>query len=399
MSILEMGNKGMFVYKLYKARSGDAVYFLRPYFYSPSNPQCIVGSSHALGSPRALSAHFRAISLVIIVLALSVTISDSRAIPVFSPSQGPTVSSWVKTYNWIGNSEAHSVDKTADGGYIVAGSTNETTWAIQGSPPSVGSDSDGWLLKLDSSGRVQWQRSYRTPGIDALYKVKQTSDGGYIAVGLTRLPNWGDVNAWVLRVDSEGNVLWDNSYGGSQTDQANDVVQTNDGGFLVVGFTYSFGGFPAWALRLNSGGGIVWQKGYNSTSSEGSANSVVATPDGGFVIAGYYRSPITSATFPEVWLAKIDSNGGLVWQKTYSGGKSDLGYSVYQTSDGGLVVAGYTSSYGDAFSAIWVLRLDPQGGIIWQKAYGRGGMKTFDEDYSVAPLPNWRLRPRRDLTG
>jgi hypothetical protein len=87
-------------------------------------------------------------------------------------------------------------------------------------------------------------------------------------------------------------------------------------------------------------------------------------------------------------LAKIDSDGGLVWQKTYSGGKSDLGYSVYQTSDGGLVVAGYTTSYGDAYSAIWVLRLDSQGSIIWQKAYGGGGMNTFDEAYSVAQLPD-----------
>ena len=322
---------------------------------------------------------------MIIVLAVSATIPDSRAIPASPPSHSPTTSAWVKTYGWVGNSEAHSVDKTSDGGYIVAGSTNETTWALP-PPYGVGSDSDGWLLKLDSSGNVQWQKSYRTPGIDALYKVKQTSDGGYIAVGLTHLSLHGDANAWVLRVDSQGNVLWDNSYGGSQTDQANDVVQTSDGGFLVVGYTLSFGGSPAWALRLNQAGGIVWQKGYNTTSSEGSANSVLATSDGGFVIAGYYRSPITSTTFPELWLAKIDGDGTMVWQKAYSGGKSDLAYSVSQTSDGGLVLAGFTSSYGDAFSATWVLRLDSQGGIIWQKAYGGGGTTTFDEAYSVVQL-------------
>lgn len=325
---------------------------------------------------------------MIIALALSATIQDSRAIPASPASQGPTTSAWVKTYGWVGNSEAHSADKTSDGGYIVAGSTNETTWAIQGSPPSIGSDSDGWILKLDSSGSVQWQRSYRTTGIDALFKVKQISDGGYIAVGLTRLPNWGDVNAWVLRVDSQGNVLWDNSYGGSQTEQANDVVQTSDGGFLVVGFTYSFGGFPAWALRLNQAGGIVWQKGYNTTIGEADVSSVVATSDGGFVIAGSYRFDHNSGTsFVEAWLAKIDENGNLVWQRSYAGeGKGDQAYSVSQTSDGGLVLAGFTTSYGDSYAAIWVLRLDAQGGIIWQKAYGGGGLNFFDQAYSVAQL-------------
>ena len=313
----------------------------------------------------------------------------SHAASFFSASVSPTVSSWVKTYEGLGGSEAHSVDRTVDGGYIVAGSTNETSWAVP-APSMPGYDSDGWLLKLDASGNVQWQKSYRTPGIDALYKVKQTSDGGFIAVGLTRLPNWGDVNAWVLRVDSLGNVVWDNSYGGDQTEQANDVVQTSDGGFLVVGFAYSFGGLPAWVLRLNSGGGIVWQKAYNSTMGDSDATSVVATSDGGFVIAGEYRSDITSSqTYSELWLFKIDGNGRLLWQKAYGGaGKGDIGYSVYQTSDQGFVVAGFTTSYGAAWADVWVLRLDSQGSIVWQRAYGGGGMAIFNEAYSVAQLPD-----------
>jgi len=281
------------------------------------------------------------------------------------------------------------VDRTSDGGYIVAGSTNETSWVVPGSYLS-GHDSDGWLLKLDASGNVQWQKSYRTPGTDALYKVKQTSDGGFVAVGLTSRPDWGGVgvNAWVLRVDSQGNIVWDNSYGGNQTEQANDIVQTSDGGFLVVGFTYSFGGFPAWVLRLDSAGGIVWQKAYNSTLGDSEANSVVATSDGGFVIAGEYRPDLTSSqTYSELWLFKIDKDGGLVWQKAYSGaGKGDIGYSVYQTSDQGFVVAGFTTSYGEAWADVWVLRLDSQGTVLWQKAYGGGGTVMFHEAYSVIQL-------------
>jgi hypothetical protein len=115
---------------------------------------------------------------------------------------------------------------------------------------------------------------------------------------------------------------------------------------------------------------------------------VVATSDGGFVIAGEYRSDVTSSqTYSELWLFKIDGNGGLVWQRAYSGpGKGDIGYSVYQTSDRGLVVAGYTTSYGAAFSAVWVLRLDSTGNILWQKAYGGGGVTVFDEAYSVVQL-------------
>jgi hypothetical protein len=324
---------------------------------------------------------------VVIFLSLPLITGDSHAASVSLTSVSPSVSSWAKTYGGLGGSGAQSVDRTSDGGYIVAGYTNATSWVAPGSSQG-GYDSDGWLLKLDASGNVQWQKSYRTPGIDALYKVKQTSDGGFVAVGLTRLANWGDVNAWVLRVDSQGNVVWDNSYGGSQTEQANDVIQTVDGGFLVVGFAYSFGGLPAWVLRLDSGGGILWQKAYNSTLGDSDASSVVATSDGGFVIAGEYRSDITSSqTYSELWLFKINGDGALDWQKAYAGaGKGDIGYSLYQTSDQGFVVAGFTTSYGAAWAAVWVLKLDSQGDVVWQKAYGGGGMAMFHEAYSVVQL-------------
>jgi hypothetical protein len=330
---------------------------------------------------------FSTITLLVIALSVSMIITNPQGTSASSTPVSPSISTWIKTYGWLGGSGAQSVDRTSDGGYIVAGYTNATSWPIPGSPQQ-GYDSDGWLLKLDSSGNVQWQRSYRTPGIDSFAKVKQTSDGGFIAVGLTRLPNWGDGNAWVLRVDSQGSLLWDDSYGGSQMDSANDVVETSDGGFLVVGFTYSFGGFPAWALRLNSIGGIVWQRAYNSTLGDSDASSVVATSDGGFVIAGEYRSDLTSTqTYSELWLFKINGNGVLVWQKAYSGaGHGDIGYSVYQTSDQGLVVAGFTTSYRAAWAAVWVLRLDSTGNILWQKAYGGGGVDMFHEAYSVIQL-------------
>ncbi len=329
----------------------------------------------------------RSSMMALVIIVLSLMAGSTHAASVSLTSISPSVSSWAKTYGWLGGGGAQSVDRTSDGGYIVAGYTNATSWVALGSPQG-GYDSDGWLLKLDASGNVQWQKSYRTLGIDALYKVKQTSDGGFVAVGLTRLPNWGDVNAWVLRVDSQGNVIWENSYGGSQTDQADDVVQTSDGGFLVVGSTYSFGGFPAWVLRLNQAGGIVWQRAYNSTMNESGASSIAATSDGGFVIAGEYRSDITSSqTYSQLWLFKIDGSGSLLWQKAYSGtGKGDIGYSVYQTSDQGLVVAGLTTSYGDAWATVWVLRLDSQGGVLWQKAIGGGGMAMFHEAYSVVQL-------------
>jgi hypothetical protein len=190
----------------------------------------------------------------------------------------------------------------------------------------------------------------------------------------------------VLRVDSRGNVVWDYAYGGNQTEQANDVVQTSDGGFLVVGFTYSFGGFPAWVLRLSAGGAILWQTSYSPPTGEGDADSVVATSDGGFVLAGYYRSPVTPESFTELWLFKINANGAILWQKAYGGGRGDLGYSIYQTSDQGLAIAGYTDSFGASSSAIWVLRLDSQGNVLWQRAYGGGGVTVSNEAYSVVQV-------------
>ena len=212
------------------------------------------------------------------------------------PSRGPlsvaaTSGSdpWAKTYGGPGSDEANSVQQTSDGGFIVAGHT-----------ASFGTGfGNVWVLRLDSGGSVVWQKGYGGTAIEYANSVQQTSDGGFIVAGFTRSFGAGQSDAWLLRLDPSGNIIWEKTYGGTGQDVANSVQQTSDGGFIVAGGTNSFGnGSNAWVLRLNSSGGIVWQRAYGGTGSFGGDSAQVArqTSDGGFILVGPRNDSASGST-------------------------------------------------------------------------------------------------------
>ena len=255
-----------------------------------------------------------------------------------------------------------AVQQTSDRGYVVAGDAVSFGITAYG---ECGGASHAWVFKLDSTGNMVWQRTYGGPYTSAR-SLEQTSDGGYVVAGLAFVGAGGS-DAWVFKVDIIGNIVWQRTYGGQYDDGARSIQQTSDGGYVVAGFTSSnvsrglaYVKGQAWVFKLDSTGNMVWQKTYGNFAS-----SVHQTSDGGYIVVG---STVVEGFSDRPLVFKLDSFGAVVWAKTYDGG----GSSIQQTSDGGYVVTGTVSTvsasgYGN--SAL-VLKLDSSGNIVWQKTFG-----------------------------
>ncbi len=257
-------------------------------------------------------------------------------------------SQWQKTYGTVYGNRAHTLQQTGDGGYVVAGTIE-----------IPGANDDFWVLKLDANGDIQWQKSYGGSRNDEAKSIKQTGDDGYIVAGWTVSFSIGEADFWLLKLDSAGNIQWQKTYGGSSAEVANSVQQTSDDGYVVAGATRSFGGgeLDIWLLKLDSSGNILWQKTYGGSGVD-EAQAVQQTGDGGYIVAG------TAGSFgphPDIWLLKLDSNGTIQWQKTYGGIDSDSAYDIQKTSDGGYIVAAWKESSSFGMSDYWALKIGPAG--------------------------------------
>jgi parallel beta-helix repeat protein len=288
----------------------------------------------------------------------------------------PPATQWIKTYGGSSEDQAYSVQQTNDGGYIIAGFTY-----------SFGAGgSDFWLVKTDAAGNMEWNRTYEwfTGTEDRAFSVVQTSDGGYSVAGSTQL-SWdrpGDV--LLVKIDAFGNQQWTKTYGGASYDGARSVIQTGDGGYMLVGYTMSFGAglYDAWLIKTDASGNMQWNKTFGGAGYD-MARSVQETSDGGYIVSGSLGY--------EFWLTKMDLYGNMQWNKTYGRTYGDFGAcSVKQTSDGGYVAAGSWLPPG-APSDFRLLKTDPDGNIQWDKTFGGGNQdwaysvaQTHDEGYIVA---------------
>jgi len=257
---------------------------------------------------------------------------------------------WAKTYGGTGDNWAFSVQQTTGGGYIVAGYTNSF---------GAGYD-DIFLIKTDANGNIQWAKTYGGIDWDYAFSVQQTSDGGYIVAGTTWSFGAGDWDILLIKTDANGNVEWAKTYGGTGADWAYSVQQTSDGGYIVAGYTTSFGaGGDILLIKTDANGNVEWAKTYGGTSGD-YASSVQQTSGGGYIVAGYTWS---FGAGGDILLIKTDADGNVEWAKTYGGTDWDEAYSVQQTSDGGYIVAGYTSSFGAGAEDIFLIKTDENGDI------------------------------------
>jgi hypothetical protein len=275
-----------------------------------------------------------------------------------------------RTYGGTGDDWGYCIRQTSDGGYIVVGGTS-----------SFGAGQyDVYLIKTNADGDTLWTHTYGDMDWDWGYCVKQTSDHGYIIVGMTRSFGAGQDDIYLIKTDSNGDTLWTRTYGGTNIDWGYSVQQTSDGGYIIAGATKSFGEGLDWdvyLIKTDANGNALWTRTYGSTNNSELGRSVQQTSDGGYIIAGHTS---TTDNDRDVYLLKTDANGDTLWTRTYGSADFDRGYSVQQTFDQGFIIAGYTWSWDPGYGYIFLIKTDVNGDTLWTRSYGRAGA---DEGYCV----------------
>lgn len=309
---------------------------------------------------------------------------------------------WTKTYGGPGNDFGYCLDITDDAGFIIAGSYFQQA-----------GNSDFYLLKTDEQGDTLWTRTYGGDHYDGARWVFQTSDNGYIVAGIDRSYSFGENDIQLFKTDSTGNILWTRSYGGEHEEGITGGQPTADGGYILIGYTASFGmgSMDAWLLRLDADGDTLWTKTYGGENYD-SGTSVVQTPDEGYFVlcninygfndqgltliktnpAGdslwarryFHNNEFGVSIIPaadnaylilantlavgdefDMRLIKIEDDGDTVWTRIIGGLEIDIGYSIQQSADNGFVICGSTGPYFD--QDIYIIKTDPDGDTVWTK--------------------------------
>ncbi|MDD5529905.1 MAG: T9SS type A sorting domain-containing protein [bacterium] len=292
-------------------------------------------------------------------------------------SSGDTL--WTRTYGGADDEWGFSIQHTSDGGFIIAGVTESYGAGLE----------DVYLIRIDSSGNTLWTNFWGGVNQDYAYSVQQTQDGGFIIAGYTSSAPGGTIyrDVYLIRTNSLGGTLWTKTFGGNSCDEGYSVQETSDNGFIIVGRTNSFGAGLEYGylIRTNSSGDTIWTRTFGD-SSYTCGYSVQQTKDGGFIIAGEKGGLAPCST--NVYLIKTDSSGDTLWTRTYGGTDQDYGRSVQETSDGGFIIAGETYSWG--YRDVYLIKTDSLGDTLWTKLVGGNNIdwgysvrQTFDGGYII----------------
>lgn len=321
---------------------------------------------------------------------------------------------WQKSLGGTKDDHAYSLVQSPDGNFVIAGGAISDDGDVTGHHPSTPTPlEDFWIVKIDSGGsNILWEKSYGGSNGDVARAIANTNDHGFIIAGNSTSSD-GDVTGhhggssyddyWIVKIDSSGALQWEHSYGGTKNDLANAIIQTSDGGYLVTGESGSKDGdvtghhgaindADIWILKLDASGNILWEDSYGGTARD-VGNSIVQTADGDYIIGGYAFSTdgdVTGhhglSTNSDIWILKIDDSGQIIWEKSFGGSSFEYGGIVSAASSGGFIFAGAsTSSDGDLTSNYgsfdyWVVKTDSIGTIEWQKSYGG---TNDDEPFSI----------------
>jgi len=293
----------------------------------------------------------------------------------------------------------NSLQQTSDGGYILGGYSNSKI-SGEKTERSRGGE-DYWVVKLDGLGNIQWDKTIGGSGDDHLYSIQQTKKGNYILGGFSNSNiskqktqnSRGSYDYWVVKLDSSGNIIWDKTIGGGDVDELMSLQQTNDGGYIVGGFSSSKisgektqgkrGGNDYWVVKLDGMGNIQWDKTIGGALDD-FLQSLQQTSDGGYALGGRSWSNISAEKTQnsrgdnDYWVVKLDSLGNLMWDKTIGGSDRDYLQSIQQTLDEGYILGGYSYSNisGEktentrGYNDYWVVKVDKQGKFQWDKTIG-----------------------------
>lgn len=280
---------------------------------------------------------------------------------------------WTKTFGGSLSEYGLSVYPTNDGGYIISGGTYS----------SGAGNSDGYLVKTDSSGNFIWSKTYGNLYNEDINIVRPTFDGGYILLGSSSSfgTSTTDFDIYLIKTDSNGDTIWTKTFGGTGSDNALYLQQAKDSGYVITGYTNSFGAGQddVFLLKTDTNGNLLFIKTYGGVDGD-AGSSVQQTKDGGYIISGKTHSFGAFSNDGDVYLIKTDSIGDVAWTKTFGGAGTDWGHSVQQTSDDGFVIAGETWSFGAGQNDVYVLKTDSNGNLLWSKTFGGS---SFDHGRSV----------------
>lgn len=278
---------------------------------------------------------------------------------------------WEHSYGFSGSDQLFSIIQTTDGGYFTGGFLDVTASEGQGNKrfinPNNSNDTravkhgvgEFWGHKLDANGNLEWRRYFGGTNNDRVYQVAQAQDGGFLMVGASESNDFdvtesrGSYDFWAVRLDQQGNLLWEQSYGGSEIDIAYAVTTTTDGGYILAGDTRSndldvtnaIGSADAWLIKIDDSGNLQWQKTLGGTNFE-SARAIISYNEG-YAITGGARSLDgdlnTNAGQNDIWIATVDISGNIITQQSLGGNNQDFGYDIASHQDG-LIIAGDTQS-------------------------------------------------------
>jgi hypothetical protein len=297
---------------------------------------------------------------------------------------------WNKTYGEIGSEEAYSLAQTHDGGFILVGytadydiwiiktnnkgtmewnqsyeaygesnlgksviQTSEGNFVIAAAVQESSMEYDWMLMKIDANGSVLWNQTYGTEETDWVSSLIQTTDGGFVLAGsITRSSVYSDM--WLVKVDRTGDIIWDNTYGGEREDYITSIIQTQDGGYAFTAYSVTGSGVSA-LTKITANGSVEWNLFENRDVRN--MNSVIQTSDGGFVVSGRKWSDISFTTIDDaLWLMKVDANGNKVSEQTHGGPAYEEAQVVIETNEGTIVIAGDTKSYGVGISDFYLVK-------------------------------------------
>jgi gliding motility-associated-like protein len=327
---------------------------------------------------------------------------------LFTNANGQTIH-WQNTIGGDNYEWADFIELTNDGNYI-SGGYSDSDISRDKTENSRGLN-DFWLIKIDdSSGNLLWQKTIGGIDRDHLISAKETTDGGYILGGYSASGISGEKTQnsrgyddyWVVKLDANRNIVWDKTYGGNGFDRLTSIIQTDDGGYLMGGSSdsnmsgekseNSRGDIDMWLIKIDASGNIIWQKTFGGSKMDW-VESMIKTPDGGYILAGSSHSDISgeknqnSRGIGDYWILKIDASGTMVWQKTIGGNNGDYAKSIVASSDGNYIIGGDSSSTisGEknqntinGSDDVWLIKLDDNGQLLWQKNIGGNSTESFE---------------------
>src|ERR1043165_7962912 len=332
----------------------------------------------------------------------------------FAASQNPLVKQWDYRYGGTNSEILYALERTSDGGFILGGSSFSDSSADKSQPSRGGADF--WIVKTDSLGIKQWDKCFGGSDGDAIYSLQQTRDDGFILGGVSLSDSgWdktqrtrGAGDYWMVKTDRYGNKLWDKRFGGTGNEVFSSLCQTNDGGYLLGGYSVSNiggdntqdnwdtfnGSADYWIVKTDSAGNKQWDKRFGGISRD-CLNALQQTTDGGYILGGYSESDSSgdktqqSRGWVDYWIVKTDAAGNQQWDKRFGGTNDDVLYSLQQTTDRGYILAGISRSGpgGDKTAPFldtgldkgdfWLVKVDSAGTKQWDKKLG--GTNEEDE--------------------